>query len=142
MISPHAGEVAVGFDLNVTPASGEPPITKLVWDPRDVGVKGFAWRIRGEAPAAQLWVLNMDPQFGGACPEETCEIAGPPDGNDAIALDGHLLFTSMNKDDWGGGGVPYDFDPGLVHALQLKLPTVRARGESFDFCIEALGVVR
>jgi hypothetical protein len=134
--------VAVGFDFKNTGPMGDPPNTKLVWDPRAVGVKGFAWRIKGSAPAVQVWVLNMAPSFGGACAEETCEIAGPPDGDDAVSLLGQLLLSNMRKDDWAGSGDDYDFDPARVHALQIKLPAVRVDAPSFSFCVEALGVVR
>jgi hypothetical protein len=134
--------VAVGFDFKNTGASGEPPNTKLLWDPRDAGVKGFAWRVTGDAPALQVWVLNMDPSFGVACSAETCEIPGPPDGDDTASLAGQLLLSDLRKDDWGGAGEIYDFDPARVHALQLKLPAIRVNAPTFAFCVEALGVIR
>lgn len=133
--------IAVGFDFKNTGAAGDPPNTKLLWDPRDVGAKGFAWRITGSAPGLQVWVLNMDPRFGGACSAETCEISGPPDGDASAPLVGQLLLSSMQKDDWNGG-VDYDFDPAQVHALQIKLPAIQVGAASFAFCIEALGIVR
>ncbi len=129
--------VAVGFDFN---SAGDG--TKLLWDPREHGVKGFAWRITGSAPALQVWVLNMDPSFDGECSAETCEIPGPPDGDDAPPLLGQLLLSRMEKDDWGGSGVPYAFDPSLVYALQIKLPAIRLAADRFDFCVEALGVIQ
>jgi hypothetical protein len=134
--------VAVGFDFNNTGDSGEPPNTKRLWDPGDVSAQGLAWRVSGLAPGLQVWVLNMDPSFGGACSEETCEIPGPPDGVSAAALHGELLFTNMEKDHWGSPGTNYMFDPALVHALQLKLPAINVGAASFSFCIDALGVIR
>jgi hypothetical protein len=134
--------VAVGFDFHATGASGEPPDSKLVWNPDDAGVRGVTWRIRGTAPGRQVWVLNMDPTFQGICSVMTCEIAGPPDGAAAASLAGELLFDDMVKDNWGGSGTPYRYDPAAVYALQFKLPAINVGSASFDFCIEALGVIR
>ncbi|HEY2405616.1 MAG TPA: hypothetical protein VGI10_06425 [Polyangiaceae bacterium] len=134
--------VAVGFDFRNTGPSGNPPNTKLLWNPDDVGVRGIAWQISGVAPGLQVWVLNMDPSWGGACSAMTCEINGPPDGAPTPSLDGELLFSDMKKDYWGGTGVTYTFDPAKVHALQFKLPAINVPGASFDFCIDALGVIR
>jgi hypothetical protein len=134
--------IAVGFDFNATGASGEPPDSKLVWNPDDVGVRGVTWRIRGTAPGRQVWVLNMQPTFRGICSVMTCEIAGPPDGAATAALAGQLLFDDMIKDNWGGRGAQYRYDPAAVYALQFKLPAINVGSATFDFCIDALGVVR
>lgn len=134
--------VAIGFDFNNTGSSGEPPDTKLLWDPRDVSAQGLAWSVSGSAPGLQVWVLNMDPVFGGQCSADTCEIAGPPDGVASAPLSGELLFSRMQKDHWGGVVVHYEFNPALVHALQFKLPAINVGAQPFSFCVEALGVIR
>jgi hypothetical protein len=133
--------VAVGFDFHNTGSSGDPPDTKLLWDPRDMAAKGVAWEVSGLAPGLQVWVLNMDPKFGGQCSAETCEIPGPPDGTASAAAQGELLFSNMQKDYWGSG-VSYDYDPALVHALQFKLPAINVGAVPFSFCIDGLGVIR
>lgn len=136
--------IAVGFDFNNTGEQGEPPNTKLTWDPREVGALGVAYEIGGQerAPGLQLWVLNMDRLWDGECSAMTCEIAGPPDGRRLVPLKGELLFSNMDKDNWGGSGVPYDFDPAAVHALQFKLPAIEVGATSFSFCVDALGIIR
>ena len=134
--------IAVGFDFHVTGASGDPPDSKLVWNPDERGVLGVTWRIRGTAPGRQVWVLNMEPSFRGICGVMTCEIAGPPDGAATTSLAGTLLFEDMVKDNWGGPSTPYRYDPAAVYALQFKLPAINVGSASFDFCIEALGVIR
>lgn len=133
--------IAVGFDFRET--TGQDSSTAaLLWDPRSASALGLAWRISGSAPGLQAWVLNMDPRFGGRCSEMTCEISGPPDGIPAAALSGELSFSNLQKDNWGGRGVRYVFDPALVYALQLKLPAVNVGAAPFSFCIDALGIVR
>lgn len=134
--------IAVGFDFHATGPDDSPPDSKLVWDPVKAGVRGVTWRISGNAPGLQLWVLNMAPVFQGQCAEQTCEIAGPPDGAAAPSLQGSLLFDHMVKDYWGGQGEPYKYDPAAVFALQFKLPAINVGSASFDFCIDALGVIR
>ena len=105
-------------------------------------MRGITWQVSGNAPGLQVWVLNMAPAFHGECGQQTCEIAGPPDGAAAASLQGSLLFEQMVKDNWGGRGLPYSFDPAAVYALQFKLPAVNVGSASFDFCIDALGVIR
>jgi hypothetical protein len=134
--------IAVGFDFHATGPDGSPPDSKLVWNPDKAGVRGVTWRISGNAPGMQLWVLNMAPAFHGECSEQTCEIAGPPDGAATPSLQGSLLFDDMVKDYWGGMGEPYTYDPAAVFALQFKLPAINVGSASFDFCIDALGVIR
>ena len=134
--------VAVGFDFRATGANDSPPDSKLVWDPREAGVRGVTWRVTGNAPGMQLWVLNMAPAFRGQCAEQTCEIAGPPDGAATPSLQGSLLFDQMVKDYWGGRGESYAYDPAAVFALQFKLPAINVGSASFDFCIDGLGVIR
>lgn len=134
--------VAVGFDFRNTGTNGTPPDTKLLWNPNAVGARGIAWNITGSAPSLQVWVLNMDASYGGQCSMMTCEIPGPPDGVDVANAKGQLLFDEMVKDWWGGAGTPYDFDPAAVHALQIKLPAIRAHDATFDFCVRDLGIIR
>jgi hypothetical protein len=133
--------IAVGFYFDATGPDGTPPDTKYTWDPTAVGAEGVAWRIRGNAPALALWVLNMDPAYGGECAEESCEIVGPPDGTSTPKLEGTLSFSSLHKDDWNSG-IDYEFDPAAVHALQFKLPAIVAGAADFSFCIDELGIVR
>jgi len=133
--------IAVGFDFDATGPEGTPPDSKLVWNPLRAGVRGVTWRIRGSSPGLQLWVLNMAPRFQGQCSEMTCEIAGPPDGARSAALEGTLLFDQMVKDTWANG-IAYVYDTAAVYALQFKLPAINVGSASFDFCVDALGVVR
>jgi hypothetical protein len=141
-LQPDAWGVAIGFDFRNTGASGSPPNTKLLWNPEDVGAVGVAWQVTGVAPGLQVWVLNMAASWQGQCAAMSCEIDGPPDGVEAASLDGELFFNQMTKDYWGGAGVRYDFNPAAVHALQFKLPAIRVHAASFDFCVDALGVIR
>jgi len=133
--------IAVGFDFRET-VGQDASTAALLWDPRSVSAQGLAWRVSGSAPGLQAWVLNMDPRFGGRCSEMTCEISGPPDGIAAAPLSGELSFSNLQKDNWGGRGVRYAFDPALVYALQLKIPAVNVGPVHFSFCIEGLGIVR
>jgi hypothetical protein len=132
--------IAVGFYFNTTGPTGTPPNRKITWDPQEIGVEAIAWRISGTAPALQLWVLNMDPAFGGECSEDSCEIVGAPDGTSTAALSGQLSFSRLHKDVWNGG-IDYTFDPAAVHALQFKLPAVVAGSAAFSFCIDDLGLL-
>lgn len=145
LCAPLNGEnwgIAVGFDFNNTGEEGGN--AKLTWDPREVGALGVAFKIGGEAqaPGLQLWVLNMDSVWDGECTAMTCEIAGPPDGRRLLPLEGELWFDSMHKDDWGGAGVDYKYDPAAGYALQLKLPAIEVGPASFSFCVDALGIIR
>lgn len=133
--------IAVGFDFRNTGENGDPPDTKLLWDPAAVGAKGVAWRITGSAPGLQVWITNMDPTWGGVCTADDCAINGPPDGTASASLSSSLLFDNMDKDDWGGSGTVYAFDPTAILALQFKLPAVVAGGLDYSFCIEQLGIV-
>lgn len=133
--------IAVGFDFRNTGPGGTPPDTKQLWNPNDVGALGVAWEISGTAPSLQIWVLNMDPIWGGQCNTMSCDIAGPPDGIWTPPRAGQLLFSNMEKDDWGGSGIPYVYDPAKVHALQFKLPAIIAGAASFSFCVEGVGVI-
>lgn len=134
--------VALVFDFKNTGPSGTPANTKQLWNPNDVGALGVAWEITGSAPALQVWVLNMAPVWNGQCDAVTCEIAGPPDGTAGASLAGQFLFSNMEKDDWGGSGIKYDYDPAKVHALQFKLPAIIAGAASFSFCLKSVGLVR
>ncbi|MFZ5896731.1 MAG: hypothetical protein ACOY0T_37085 [Myxococcota bacterium] len=137
--------VAIGFDFRNTGETGTPPNAKRTWNPTEFGVRGVAWEITGTAPALQLWVLNMDPIHQGECDPNTttqCDIAGPPDGTSTPGLVDQLLFSNMRKDDWGGSGVRYTFDPAAVHALQFKLPAIIAGAANFSFCVKRVGLIR
>jgi len=134
--------IAIGFDFRNTGAAGTPSNTKLIWNPNDFAALGVAWRVRGKAPQLQVWVLNMASDWHGQCNVMSCEISGPPDGVAPAALNGELHFDSMIKDYWGGSGTPYTFDPAAVHALQFKIAAVQVGAVEFDFCIDALGIVR
>lgn len=147
LCEPLGGEnwgVAVGFDFKATGEDDSPANAKLTWDPRDVGAVGVSFEIGGDklAPGLELWVLNMDPIWDGTCTAQTCEIAGPPDGRAGVPLHGELFFDNMQKDDWGGGGVYYQYSPAAVFALQFKLPAIVVGAASFSFCIDALGIIR
>lgn len=133
--------IAIGFDFRNTGPEGVPADTKLTWNPNDFSARGVAWRIRGNAPKPQVWVLNMAPSWHGQCSAMNCEISGPPDGVTLAALNGQLDFKHMIKDTWGSG-TNYTFDPAAVHALQFKIAAVKVGAATFDFCIDALGIVR
>jgi hypothetical protein len=133
--------IAVGFDFHNTGENGDPPNAKLTWDPATVGAKGVAWRLSGSAPGLQVWITNMDPSWGGVCTADDCAINGPPDGTASASLNSTLLFNNMVKDDWGGSGIVYAFDPSAILAIQFKLPAVISGGLDFSFCVEQLGIV-
>ena len=118
--------IAVGFYFNTTGATGTPPNRKITWDPSEIGVESIAWRISGTAPSLQLWVLNMDPAFGGECAEDSCEIIGAPDGTSTAALTGQLSFSRLHKDDWNDG-IDYTFDPVRRPRPPIQTPRHRRR---------------
>jgi hypothetical protein len=133
--------MSIGFNFKYTGANGSPPNTTELWDPDAVGALGIAWEISGEAPSLEAWVLNMDPIWNGNCASLSCDIVGPPDGLRSPALKDQMLFSSLQKDNWGGSGVSYRFDPAQVHALQFKLPAIYAGAVPFAFCVTRLGIV-
>lgn len=145
LCDPHyvadAWGVAIGFEFRHSGEQATPPSTTRLWNPNDFEALGVTWRVSGIAPGLQVWVLNMDSSWNGECNASSCEISGPPDGDDRVALEGELLFDDMQKDVWGGG-IAYDFDPAAVHALQFKLPAIREGAAEFDFCLDALGIIR
>jgi hypothetical protein len=134
--------VSIGFDFHYTGSVGTPPDTKLTWNPQKVGARGIAWRIHGTAPKLQVWVLNMDPSWQGQCNGMPCEISGPPDGIVLAPLNGELHFDNMMKDDWGNTGIPYQFDPAAVFALQFKISSLAVGDVEFNFCIDELGILQ
>jgi hypothetical protein len=145
LCNPNNGDnwgVALVFDFKHSGPDGTPPNTTEVWDPTEVSARGVAWEVTGTAPGLQVWVLNMAPEWNGQCSSETCEINGPPDGTAAAAPSGQLLFSNMKKDDWGGSGLVYKYDPAKVHALQFKLPAIVVGPVSFSFCLKSIGIVR
>lgn len=133
--------VAVGFDFRNTGELGTPPEAKLAWDATAVNATGLAWSLRGRAPGLQVWVTNMDPAHGGVCELDACSIEGPPDGLSTPGLQDWLLFSSMEKDYWGGGGLDYEFDPANIDSVQFKLSSLVAGAQSFEFCVDGLGVI-
>ena len=138
---PDVWGISIGFDFHNTGPNGTPADTKLTWNPETHGARGVAWRIHENAPKLEVWVLNMDSAWQGQCSGMPCEIDGPPDGVSPAALAGELRFDDMIKDTWGSG-VEYTFDPEAVHALQFKIASVKVGAAEFDFCIDALGIVR
>lgn len=136
--------VAVGFDFNNSGATGMPPDTKHAWNANAVGVKGLAWSGTSFTPRGlQVWVLNMDPIYKGACSMMSCDINGPPDGVANAKASGQLSFAAMVKDDWGGTGEAYTFDATDISAMQFKVTSpLSSLDTSYELCINELGVVR
>ncbi len=134
--------MAVGFDFHNTGDEGSPANAKLTWDPATVGATGVAWQISGAPAGLQAWITNMDPTHGGVCTVDACEIAGPPDGTTSASGSDELYFSSLVKDDWGGSGTSYTFDPSAILALQFKLPAVNVGASSYSFCIDTIGIIR
>jgi len=136
--------VAVNFDFNNSGATGVPANTKYAWNANTVGAAGLAWQAIGQAPNGfQVWVLNMDPIFGGACTAQSCDINGPADGTGIASDSGQISFLSMQKDYWGGTGVSYVFNPTDISAIQFKLPAaISSLDTTYELCIDAIGVIR
>ncbi len=134
--------ISVGFDFHNTGEEGSPPNAKKTWDAAAAGAVGVAWTISGSAPSLQAWITNMAPSHGGVCTVDACDISGPPDGDPAASTSGELYFSSLRKDDWGGSGTDYTFDPAAILALQFKLPAVKAGATSYSFCVDAVGIIR
>lgn len=136
--------VAVGFDFNNSGATGTPPDTKHAWNANAVGAKGLAWSGTSSTPhGLQVWVLNMDPSYNGACSAMSCDINGPPDGTATAKSTGQLSFAGMIKDDWGGTGVAYTFDATDISAMQFKIPApLVSLDMGYELCINELGVIR
>ena len=129
--------VAIGFDFNNVND------VKHAWNATTAGATGIAWQTTNDLDAAmQVWIQNMDPSFNGTCSAPTCSINGPGDGSSAAANAGQFLFRTMTKDDWGGTGTVYTFDPADVSSLQFKLPSTSLGMEGYNVCIDKLGVVR
>jgi hypothetical protein len=130
--------VSIGFDLN---NSGD---VKHPWSATAVGVTGIAWETHGVLPTQpQVWILNMDPKFSGMCTAAECGINGPPDGTPAASAKGQLLFSAMMKDNWGGTGTVYTFNPANISAIQFKIPAaVSSSDTTYELCIDRLGVIR
>ncbi len=130
--------VAIGFDFNSVSE------VKHAWNATAVAAQGLAWEITSPFQTAlQVWVQNMDPSFGGTCSATSCSINGPPDGTSAATYDGQFLFSQMVKDNWGGTGISYVFDPTNISSLQFKIPPATdSLSTSYLFCVARLGVVR
>ncbi len=132
--------VAMGFDFDYTGSTGTPANAALTWNPDAHNAVGVAWHITNLSTSMlQLWVLNMDPSYNGTCTSDSCSIDGPPDGNDQITPDGTLYFSSMKKDTWNSG-INYTYSPAAVYSLQFKIPTVITGAETFEFCVDKLGL--
>ncbi|MGC4067453.1 MAG: hypothetical protein QM784_22960 [Polyangiaceae bacterium] len=121
--------VGIGFDLSNTGDAGTPPNTKMPWDATAVNATGFAWIIQGQAPGLGVWVTNMAPKFGGQCSAADCAIAGPADGVLAPALNGRLNFVGMYKDDWGGGGIAYNFESVEYFGAPIQAQCARSQSD-------------
>jgi len=134
--------VAIGFDFVNTGTTGAPPNAKLTWNPTTHNAIGVTWHISNLITSRlQLWVLDMDPSWQGSCTSDTCSIQGAPDGASQIGADGRLYFNAMVKDDWGGSGIYYTYSPASAYSLQFKIPTVIVGAETFQFCIDKLGII-
>jgi hypothetical protein len=127
--------VAIGFDFR---NSGD---IKYPWNAPAAGARGVAWSVSGTS-SFQVWITNMDPIWGGQCSAATCNINGPPDGTSSPAFDGSLSFTGLVKENWGGAGVIYTFDPANILALQFKVPSATLGSTTFQICVDQLGIVR
>jgi hypothetical protein len=68
-----------------------------------------------------------------------CGINGPPDGDRGPSETDTLLFSALRKDDWGGSGTIYTFDPQKILSVQFKAPALSA-STSFELCVEQLGL--
>ncbi len=130
--------VAIGFDLDNRSE------VKHAWSASSAGVTGFAWSVQGLGLSRlQFWIQNMDPAFGGTCAATSCSIDGPPDGTNAAAQSGQIDFNHLLKDDWGGSGTYYSFDPSNISSLQLKLPApLDPLATSYEICVNGIGVLR
>jgi hypothetical protein len=135
--------MAIGFDFHNTGAEGTPPNTKMPWNAPGVGAVGVAWQVSGTAPGLQVWLTNMDPMFGGQCMLDECAINGPPDGkrSTVLGVTDSASFNNLVKDDWGGMGTVYAFNPANILAIQFKLAAVVSGPVTFDFCIDRIGVI-
>ena len=136
--------MAVGFDFHNTGDEGTPPNTKLPWSANAQGAIGLSWELSGTVAPVQVWVTNMDPSWGGQCSADDCAINGPPDGagETEFFLTKSLYFDSLLKDDWGGTGTDYTFNPGNILAMQFKLASVTAGAISYEFCVDRIGIIR
>jgi hypothetical protein len=136
--------IAVGFDLHNTGAAGMPPNTKMPWSAAAVNATGIAYQVSGTAPGLQVWITNMDPMWNGMCMADDCAINGPPDGTRSATLTsvGNLYFNGLVKDDWGGTGTIYAFNPANMLAVQFKMAAVVSGPVPFSFCIDRIGIIR
>jgi hypothetical protein len=130
--------VAIGFDFNSVSE------VKHAWSATAVAVQGLAWRVTSLFPVPlQVWVQNMDPSFAGTCSTTSCSINGPPDGTSSASSTGQFLFSEMVKDNWGGTGISYAFDPTNISSLQFKIPPATdSLSTSYSVCVAQLGVIR
>lgn len=143
--------VAVGFDFHNTGEEGEPPNTKFPWDATEHDALGLAWTVSGVAPGLQVWVTNIAPAYDEGCTEDECAIAGPPDGKESTVLGAvdRMYFGPqanqswrMVKDNWGGAGEYYTFNPRKILALQFKMASIVSGAGAFSFCIDEIGVIQ
>jgi hypothetical protein len=136
--------MAVGFDFHNTGEEGTPPNTKLRWNATTAGAIGVAWQVSGSAPGLQVWITNMDPTWNGQCAADDCAINGPPDGKPTTFAntEDSLYLNNLVKDNWGGTGTIYTFDPTNILALQFKLAAVVSGATAFSFCIDRIGIIR
>jgi hypothetical protein len=134
--------VAIEFVFRYTDSAGTSMSTTLEWDPTSVGVIGVAYQVTASTLGdLQLWILQMDPQWGGRCTSETCEIDGPPWGTSKLSSEDVLYFDHVSRDNWGGSGEYYTFDRTKTSGLQFKVPAISASSFSFHFCVARLGLI-
>ncbi len=126
--------VGVGFDFY------NDGVEKTVWSATQHAARGIAWTATGSD--FQVWLTNMDPSLGSSCGAMLdCTMKGPPDGTPSGEYEGTLNFDDLVKDDWGGTGVEYTFDPTRLLSVQFKLPS-SAVNPGFELCIDRFGIIR
>jgi hypothetical protein len=138
----------VNFAFRRTEVEEVPSNSIMTWNPAAAAVRGLAWETSGTENVYGVYVLNMDPAWGGVCPSWPCTVFGPADGTfdgpgtlewEPTAPNGHLLFNSMVKEDWGGIGINYAFDYRQVVSVQFK---IFPEAGPFEFCVDRLGAIR
>jgi hypothetical protein len=82
----------------------------------------------------------MEPSWNGRCPAERCYIDSGGYGHPNPELHDQLPFDRLVKDLWRP--IPYEFDPTTLSTVQFRVAVAKARGQSFSFCLDALGILR
>lgn len=136
----------IGFDFSNTGENGVPANTKAPWDATAIGAVGFGWKLHDRggytgAPNLKVWITNMDPSWNGQCSADDCGINGPPDGESDPAFTGTVRFSSMVKDNWGGSGTKYTFDPKNILAIQFKVSASESDKTDVYFCVDGISII-